>query len=432
MATARAFPYLRYNPDVTGDPGKLLAPPYDVITEEERAELATSSPYQSVLLELPEGGDNAAAGRLLRQWIDEDVLEAGEVGIAIVRQRFVGPDGVRRSRTSVLCEVGLRPFGDGILPHERTFDAPRTVRQDLMRETGANISPVFLLYHDPERPLVDLLSSITDEQPDFTSTDADGTQTAAWFVTDLGVLEQFEAAVEPHDLLIADGHHRYTAALGYRDEVRAKGPRLQVVGGTETTLPPHSDSAGVDGVLAFVANSADPGIEVFPTHRVVSGVDLRLIDEFVVGSGAFDVTDFDTVDAAMAALADLPSPGFVVHTTGRTQLFAVSDPVDLELAAPDTSIAYRSLDVIALHSLVLDGGAVLANSAKVAYTRKLDDALQRVADGGDGTVAFLVRGAPVETVHRVGEAGEVMPQKSTYYYPKVPTGVAFRLLEPLA
>ena len=431
MTVARAFGYVRYNPDEV-DAGKVLAPPYDVIDEQERARLAASDPYQSVLLELPEGGDNKAAGELLRRWIEDDVLELGEVGIAVVRQRYVGPDGVRRSRTGVVCEVGLHEFDEGkVLPHEQTFEAPRRVRLDLMRETGANISPVFMVYHDPSRSLDDVVSSITDDAPDFTSNEPNGNQAAVWFVTDPTLCEQFEAIIEPHPLLIADGHHRYTAALAYREEARAAGPKLSVVGGSAVGMAPYTSTSGTDGVLAVVANSADDGICVFPTHRVLRGTSLRQLDEFVLGSGAFRCDVHDDVEDAMFALDQLKIPGFVVYHRDRVRLFSVPDASDLEIANPGTSDAYRSLDVVALHSLVIDGGALLGSSAEgVTYTRSLDEAVALV-DEGDDRLGFLLRSADVESIHGVAQAGELLPQKSTYFYPKVPTGIAFRLLNPL-
>lgn len=432
MIDARAFGYLRYNSDVV-DPGAVLAPPYDVIGEQERAQLAAASPYQSVLLELPERGDNAAAGELLRAWIDEDVLEAGEVGIAVIQQRYLGPDDVRRTRVGVACEVGVHDFAEGrVLPHEQTFEAPMRLRLDLMRQTGANISPVFVLYHDPERSLHDLLSSVTDDEPDFTARTPEGTQVAVWFVTDQAVCEQFEAAVAPHQLLIADGHHRYTAAQAWREQARAAGPQLSVVGGTSTGMPPHTSTSGVDGVLAVVANSADEGICVLPTHRVLHGVSLGQLDEFVLGSGAFRCDVHDDVEDAMFALEQLSGPGFVVHHRTRVRLFSVADPTDLQLALPDRSDAYRSLDVAALHGLVIDGGALLGPTAsKVSYTRSLDDVV-RLVEAADDTIGFLLRPAAVAAVHAAAAAGELLPQKSTYFFPKVPTGVAYRLLSPLA
>lgn len=429
MTVARAFPYLRYNPDEVGDPGQLLAPPYDVIDERERARLAATAPYQSVLLELPEGGDNAVAGRLLREWIDDDVLEAGEVGIAVVQQRYTGPDGVRRTRIGVECEVELAEFSEGrVLPHEQTFEAPRRTRLDLMEKTGANVSPVFMVYHDPARSLHDLVSSITDDTPDFTSNDPSGTQTAVWFVTDPALCEAFEQAVAPHPLLIADGHHRYTAALAYRDQVRAGATKLSVVGGTGHDGPPHTTTSGPNGVLTVIANSADEGILVFPTHRVLSGVAMRQVTEFVVGSGAFTTTSFDDVNAAMSALERLDVPGFVVYHGGEAQLFAAHDAGDLELANPGTSDWYRSLDVVALHSLLIDGGAVLGASATdTHYTRSLDEAIALVDEQTD-RIGFLLRSVDVAAIHGVAQAGELLPQKSTYFYPKVPTGVVFRQL----
>ncbi|MCW2927088.1 MAG: hypothetical protein JWM86_1056 [Thermoleophilia bacterium] len=436
MATARAFPLLRYDVDTVGDPGRLLAPPYDVVDEAGRAALAEGSAHQSILLELPEGGDPERAGELLRSWIDEDVLEAGDVGVAVVRQRFVGPDGVRRTRTAVCCEVGLHEFDERVvLPHERTFEAPRRARAELMRATGANISPVFLAYHDPSTSIVDMFASVTDDEPDFTSVDGDGTQTAVWFVSDVSLCSVFEQAVAPHPLLIADGHHRYTAALEYRAQLTGAGkPRLVVAGGSDHMGPQHTSSSWENGVLAMVVNSADPGICVFPTHRVLRGVDPARLERFVVEAGAFEEEDFGTdVTAAMAALEGLETPGFVAYGGGRgARLLRVPDPLDMELAAPDSCEASRALDVTALHALVIDGGACLVEHATggTAYTRSLEEALAWVDAAPADTLGFLMRGADPAAIHAVAEAGEVLPQKSTYYFPKVPTGVAFRAVDP--
>ncbi len=436
MATARAFPYLRYDHDEVGDPGRLLAPPYDVVDDAGRAALAAESPNQSILLELPEGGDPANAGALLREWIDEGVLEVGEVGVAVVRQRFVGPDGVRRTRTAVCCEVQLHAFDEGVvLPHERTFDAPRIARTELMRATGANISPVFLAYHDPSASLVDLFASVTDDEPDYTSIDGDGTQTAVWFVQDVSLCEAFEQAVAPHALLIADGHHRYTAALAYRDEVvGASRPKLVVAGGSDHMGPEHTSSSWHDGVLAMVVNSSDPGIVVFPTHRVLRGVDAARLDRFVVEAGAFTEQDFGSdVTAAMAALETLDVPGIVAYGGGRgARLLSVPDALDMQLAAPDSCDASRGLDVTALHALLIDGGACLVEHASggIKYTRVLDEAVALVDEAPGDTLAFLMRGADPAAIHEVARAGELLPQKSTYYFPKVPTGVLFRAVDP--
>lgn len=434
MSTARAFPWLTYDPDTAGDPGALLAPPYDVVTEEERAVMASANPYGSIHLELPEGGDAARAGELLREWLDAGVVEAGDVGLAVVQQRFVGPDGLRRTRLAVLSEVQLHDFSEGVvLPHERTFEAPRLARTELMRATGANISPVFLAFHDPARSLVDMFASVTDDAADFTSVDADGTQTAVWYVTDLALCEAFEQAVAPHPLLIADGHHRYTAALAYRDEVLARGPMLMVAGGSDHMGPPQTSSSWHNGVLAMVVNSADPGICVFPTHRILRGVDPARLDRFVVEAGAFREEEFADVEEALAALEELEVPGIVAIGGAKgPRLLSVPDPVDLELAAPDSCEAARRLDVLALHSLLIDGGACLADHASggTKYTRALDEARGWVAEEPASTLGFLMRGADPAVILEVAQAGELLPQKSTYYYPKVPTGVAFRAVDP--
>ena len=434
MATARSFPIIAFDPETTGDPGRLLAPPYDVVNDEQRAALIADEPFQSIRLELPDGGNPANSASLLREWLAEGVLEAGEVGVAVVRQRFVGPDGVRRTRTAVCCEVGLSPFGGGeVLAHERTFDAPRRARTELMRATKANISPVFLAYHDPEASLVDLFASVTDEEPDYTGTDDDGTQTAVWIVTDVALCEAFEQAVAPHPLLIADGHHRYTAALEYQAEVTADAPKLVVAGGTDHVGPPHTSSSWQDGVLAMVVNSADPGICVFPTHRILRDVDAARLDRFIVEAGALEEQSFGAdVASAVVALEALEVPGFVAYGGGKgARVLSVPDELDMQLAAPDSCEAARKLDVLALHALVIDGGAVLADhSDGTSYSRTLNEAIAAVDEDDKRTLSFIMRGADPKQIHEVAEAGELLPQKSTYYYPKVPTGVAFRAVDP--
>lgn len=431
MSVARAFPILRYNPDVAGDPGVLLAPPYDVIDDEEWHNLADMSRYQSVLIEAPDNSDAIGAAHLFRRWLQEDAIENAGAGIVVVKQRFVGPDGIRRSRVGVLCEARLDEPGRGtVFGHEQVFDGPVRGRLDLLRETEANISPVFLVYNDPERTLTDLVSSVTDDEPDFTAVSADGTQIAVWFVIDPAVCELFESAVAPHPMLIADGHHRYCAALAHCEEIRTQAPTLSVVGGTSVSLPPHTDSSGANGVLVYVTNSAEEGIAVFPTHRILNGVSMSRLDEFVVGSGVFAAEDFADAPAALKGLEALTIPGFIAIGSGRVRLLSVPDVSDMELACPDTSDAWRTLDVTALHSLVIDGGATLIRDAHgVAYTHSAEEAAA-AAINSDDRVAFLLRPIDVRKVHEIAAAGERLPHKSTYFFPKVPTGVAFRSLDP--
>jgi len=197
--------------------------------------------------------------------------------------------------------------------------------------------------------------------------------------------------------------------------------------------PPQTSSSWHDGVLAMVVNSADPGICVFPTHRILHGIDPARLDRFVVEAGAFREEEFDGVEAALEALEALEAPGIVAIGGGKgPRLLSVPDPVDLQLAAPDSCDAARRLDVLALHSLLIDGGACLADHAAggMKYTRSLDEAQAWVANDPATTLGFLMRGADPALILEVAQAGELLPQKSTYYYPKVPTGVAFRAVDP--
>ena len=254
MAEIQPLRALHYDPSTTGGLQDVVAPPYDVIDTEQRAELAQRSPYNVVRIDLPEGGadryDNAAA--LLGQWRSSGVIiEDDGPALWTLEQDYTGPDGRRRTRKGFFARVRVEEYGPGrIRPHERTHPGPKEDRLRLTRATAANLSPIFSLYSDPRNEVRGALES--HAEPWAQTTDDDGTVNRLARVSDARVIETVAAALRDTELLIADGHHRYETARVYADEIGGDGPHRYVL-------------------MCLVALQ-DPGLTVFPTHRLVNGL----------------------------------------------------------------------------------------------------------------------------------------------------------------
>ena len=401
MADVRPFRALRYAP-AAGPLGDLVSPPYDVISPEERRGYLAASRYNAVRLELPEVAYEEVAG-LIASWIDDGVLERADPVLVAWTQTFTLEDGVERERRTILGVVGLEPYEARVVrPHERTHAGPKEDRLRLIRAVRTNISPVFGLYPDPDGAA---WAAVAPQGPPAGElTDADGTVHRIWFVADPAVADAVAAALRDCWILIADGHHRYETALAYRDELRAQG----------AGPGPH------DRVMMGLTALDDPGLVVLPTHR--------LLTRWPEGAdAAFAATPVDGVDALVEALAaapeDAPAVGLIT-AAGARLLTAPAPP-------PGTSPADR-LDVAAIEREILvphlgADQAALAHDEVLSYTKDAHEAAGLVASG-TLAAALIMRGIPKPAIADVSEAGETMPQKSTYFFPKLLTGVAFHPL----
>ena len=402
MADVRPFRALRYAP-AAGPLGVLVSPPYDVISPEERRGYLAASPYNAVRLILPEVGYDEVAG-LMASWREQGVLEAApEPCLVAWTQTFALDDGVPRERRTILAAVGLEPYEARVVrPHERTHAGPKEDRLRLTRAVRTNLSPVFGLYPDPEGAAWAAVAQ--SAAPDAELTDGEGTVHRFWFVSDPAAAEAVDAAMRDRWILIADGHHRYETALAYRDELRAAG----------AGPGPH------DRVLMGLTALDDPGLVVLPTHR--------LLTRWPQGAdAAFYARDVDGLDALLAALAAAPegSPALGLLTRDGARLLTAPAP------GPSASPAER-LDVAALEREILiphlgADQAALAHDEVLTYTKDAAEAAALV-DGGRIEAAVILRGIPKPAIAAVSEAGETMPQKSTYFFPKLLTGVAFHSL----
>jgi uncharacterized protein (DUF1015 family) len=357
VAPFRAVRYARPGPAV-------VAPPYDVVTPAQREELAARDPHNVVHLTLAPSEEEA--GRRFRAWLDEGVLVRDErPAVWALEQDSVGPDGVARTRGGLVASLAVEPYSTGaVLPHERTHAGPKESRLRLLRAARAQLEPIFLL-HEGAPPL-----RAPARAPDL---DVEGTR--LWRVEgDAGVPEAFAG----RQLLIADGHHRYETALAYHAEA-----------GT-----PESGR-----MLVVLVSTADPGLEIFPTHRVFSGrPELR-----EPGAGE----DAPDVEAAVAALGTRPhdAPAVVHYTAGGARVVTGERGL---------------LDVELVDRLGHEG---------IAYTPDWREAARRV-DAGEADAAFLLRPTRIEDVFERARRGEVLPQKTTYFSPKLLSGLLFHPLEP--
>jgi uncharacterized protein (DUF1015 family) len=396
---------------------EVVAPPYDVIDDAQRAELAARSPYNVVQLDLPrdpDGGDPYEhAAELLREWTGEGVLVGdSDPTMWALEQDYSAPDGSRLTRRGFLARVRLAPYGEGVRPHERTQPGPKEDRLRLTRATRHNLSPVFALYPgDAWRQLEPALAS----DPWGEVTDVDGTTHRTWRIGDPAIHAAIATELARGELLIADGHHRYETSLAYQQEVGPGGP--------------------ADYVLMALVSLEDPGLTVFPTHRLIAGLADDPAKQEKLGTGLrqlFEVEEVPTDQLDPAGIEGVGVFGYVdSHFTRAYRLRLASNPA-LDQALAGRSEAYRTLDTAILEELVLKGilGMTTENIAAkrgIGYTPNIDEALAKL-DAGEYQAAFLLRPTPVEQVREIAAAGETMPPKSTYFFPKMLTGIVFNPL----
>jgi uncharacterized protein (DUF1015 family) len=422
MAKIEPLTALHYALSKTGGLQQVVAPPYDVIDAAQRAELEQRSPYNVVRIDLPQaedGGDPyAQAAELVNDWKRDGVLEIDDTpALWPIEQDYTGPDGAARIRRGFLGRVRVEPYGAGrIRPHERTHPGPREDRLRLTRATQANLSPIFSLFSDPDDAVqASLQAAIGDEAPWGQSTDDDGTVNRIWRVTDPAAIAAATDALAQTELLIADGHHRYETARVYAEEVGGEGPHRYVL-------------------MCLVALQ-DPGLTVFPTHRLVRG--LRP-DQHETLADALR-RDFEIEQLADPVqltpdpqVADTVQFGYIDAHFKQPFRLTLKDQSIADRALPDHAEPYRRLDTAVLEALILKGPLEMTDERidhfdGLGYARDDAQALELVSSG-EFDAAFFMAPTPVERIQAVAAAGENMPPKSTYFYPKVPTGLLFNSL----
>lgn len=414
MAEVLPFPALHYDLNAVGSLVDVAAPPYDGVSPSQRTELLARSPFNVVEIDLPEAGDEApyehAAGTL-EEWILSGILKQDrEPSMFALTQEFNGPDGTMLIRNAILARVRVDDYGAGrIRPHERTQPGPKLDRLELTRATRFNLSPIFSLTNRDAWPI--LAPTVAAMDPWAELLGGDGTLNRLWKITDRELTRAVTLELDEAELLIADGHHRYETARSYRDEVGGEGAHCYT--------------------LMALTGLTDPGLAVFPIHRLLTGLtDPDLTDRFHRG---IDET-FETVSTGEIDPARLSGPGCfgLVEADGGRRLLKLRNRDVLDQLLGDRSSAYRELDTAILEKTVFGGILGLSETdveekKGLGYAKSIEEAVEEVSSGL-ANAAFILRPTPIDQVRQVATAGENMPPKSTYFFPKIPTGLAFNPL----
>lgn len=411
MPSLKPFRGVRY---AAGDVGAVVCPPYDVISPREQEALHARSPHNAVRLELARtdskgGSKYAEVGNLFRDWLEQGVLatETAEA-LYIYRQDFSTPDGTRHRVAGVMGALELEEFGEssGVLPHERTMAGPKKDRLALMRACPVNISPIYAIYRG-RGELAPYLESLENRPPQARFQDESGILHRLWVVTAPAEKEMLTAAIAPGPLVIADGHHRYETALAFHREQEAKGIQ-----------------GDYDSIMCFCVDADAEDLVVLPYNRAVkSSVPTDAVIERLRDRFKAEATD---VDGAPAILEKETADHPFLFDFGDRALLARATDDDVVAVAGDRHPAWRSLDVVALHEVVLP--AILeGHEAEFRFSRHSDE-IRQLVERGEFDFGVLLKALRASEVVDVASSGERMPQKASYFWPKAITGLVFHPL----
>lgn len=425
MADVRPFRALRYAAGL--DLGGAICPPFDIISPEEQLSFHERTAYNAVRIELAQGDDGSRyrrAAETLSRWRDDGTLERDETPVFYLYDQQFERDGFPYRRRLIFARLRLEPWDKGIvLPHEQTFGAPKEDRLRLLRTIRTNTSPVFLIYRDHDRAIEAQFEGPAPA-PVAEFTGDDGQTHTFCRIDDPRTVEALTAAFELETLYIADGHHRYETALGYREECRENA--------VEWTGYESENFA-----LVALTSASDPGLLVLPIHRVAAaGIPLdAALDRM---SGLFEVEHLSSLESLTSRLAErresTPSFGLASAESKDLVLISVSDAKAVDALLPqDRSVSWRSLDYAIANHVILQRvlgveELQMSDYATLWFTEDAEQAVDEVR-GGRARYAVLMNPVPVTRVLDVADSGERMPQKSTFFYPKVPTGLVFNPIE---
>jgi uncharacterized protein (DUF1015 family) len=440
MADIFPFRAFRYNSQRV-KPADVLTQPYDKITPAMAQRYAQNSPYNLIPVEKgePRPSDSPTdnvytrAEQALQRWIAEGILlQDARPGIYLYSQEYPVPGGSeRRTRSGFIALGRVEDYSAGVVfRHERTLTGPKADRMELLRHTRTHTGQLFMLYTDPERRVDALLAAAASGAAAVEARDEYDVIHRLWPVFDAGIIEGVRQAMAGQKLVIADGHHRYETAVAYRDQRRA-------------AAKPDLD-APYEKVMMTFFNTRSEGLLILPTHRVVSGVpgfdaaafqrklgDIFDVQEFPPASRA----DRARLDAFLRDLASrgAASPAIGMYAAGSFVMFSLKPGADLAPLLPDVPEGLRELDVMLLHRLLLERGlgitpAAVAAGQYLTYERDAIVGLTAV-DEGRAQACFLLNPIGVETTTEIALSGQVLPQKSTDFFPKLLSGITIYRLD---
>ena len=430
MAHIEPFRGVRYSADAVGDLAAVLSPPYDVIDAAGERALLSKNPHNIIRVELFHVGLEAAAdparyeeaGAILRGWLDDEVLIRDvEPSYYVYEQSYVGPDGKARTRRGFFARVRLEDPAQGgaIRPHERTLSGPKADRLALMNATHANVSPIFGLFENASGEVGELLERATRSAPIIRAESADDIIHTLWRLNTADECAQLTRSLSDQKIYIADGHHRYETALNYQSQQR-----------TARTEPPGATETSYDYVMMMLCEVSDPGLAVFPIHRLV-----KLGTEFDAQTFRdklepfFSIKSLGNEPTVAEATAAIGGGGLAAYGPKIGGGYALSPKPELaaQLKLREVTAPLDSLDIVALHTVILEALDVSFEAGSLTFIHDAEDAFAGV-DTGEFDVAFLLNATRIDDLRNVVEAGLTMPQKSTFFYPKPATGLVLNLL----
>jgi uncharacterized protein (DUF1015 family) len=409
MAEVQAFRGVRYRLGAAEEAAAVVAPPYDVISASDQEALEARDPRNIVRLELPRDTPEADrytnAAQLFRQWLAEGVLEReGAPALYVYGQRYALGDTVQE-RLGLMAALKVEPYEAGVvLPHEQTFPKHKEDRFRLLSAAKAQFSPIFGLYSAPEVGVRARLESAAGSEPAAVAVDREGVEHRLWPVTDPEFVAWAHKAFAGRQVFIADGHHRYETSMRYREHRRAETP--------------DAGESPFDYVMTFLVEMDDPGLVLLPTHRLVptglpgkAGMRSRLEAYFQIADTT--VAEVDQLEHHQVG---------IVHPDGSAWKLTLTDADALNRLDSEHSAAWRDLDVVVLHRLILEEALRLDEHAEIVYTRDPAEARNRVISG-EFQASFILPAPRVEELKDVANAGDKMPHKSTYFWPKAISGL---------
>ncbi len=425
MADIIPFRGLRYNPEKISNLASVVTPPYDIIDESAQARYYAENPANVIRLELglifPQDSSSnnryTRAAQYLEKWQEDQTLLAEEKAALYLYQQEFNFRGEKVVRTGFVCGLKLEPYEKGnILPHEETLSKPKADRLQLMRATNSNFSSIFGLYSDEQKEAEQLLlAEVKEQAPDINIIDEAGETHKIWVIKNEELIERIVALLADRPVYIADGHHRYETALEYYHEMKEQG--LQ----------------GYDYVMATLVNVFDEGLVVLPTHRLVGNIPGFKLDAFMNRlADLFEIELYKDKNIG-AFMQELESKGkkhrvFGMYSGKDIFFLELKNPEQASKLLPDNkSAAWEKLDVALLDNIILDqllgiNDQKRRSQENLAYTRSEEWLMEQI-DNRNYQLGFLLNPTRVEEIIAVAQARDKMPQKSTYFYPKLITGL---------
>ncbi|MBO5136364.1 MAG: DUF1015 domain-containing protein [Clostridia bacterium] len=435
MAKVYPFSGLRYNTEKVSL-FDVVAPPYDIISPEIQDALYNKSEYNIVRAdfgkEFPEDNDTVnkytRSGELFEKWLKEDIIKAEDTPCFYIYEQVFSSNNSKYSLKGLYSLVQLCDFKENIvLPHEETLSKAKADRFELMKTTNANLSAIYSLYLDEDKSMQEFIEVLSQGNPDLSFGTEDGVGHNVWIVKDKEATDKITAFFSDKQVFIADGHHRYETALRYRDYMREQTGDM-------------SEDAPFNYVMMLLTSMSDPGLLVFPTHRMIKdmpdfdeeSIVSALTDNFSISKIRFTDGEYDEI--IMSKLRNCGDEIQFAMYTGKDYyyLLRLKDVSIMDSYISDKPEVYRRLDVSCLHTLILDRhfGINMENMAQqknLLYSRDSKEAIGAVQEG-KCHCSFLINATKISQIKDISLLGEKMPQKSTYFWPKPVTGVLFNSL----